>query len=304
MIPGIYIVASAIVLTVLVWMRYAETDRWRPSPDSAYYMRMADGLKVPSPYQQRILVPLVARVLGGSKVLSRVATSGNLACLLAVYAATTYVSGSPMRGLVATIAVVMADSAFGLWICLPWLVDGWAFAFGIAGVALVREFPIVAACLLLLCAITKEATWALATAFVLATDWTAGWVVLPGLVAYVLLRMALKPAQPDQPWLQHALLSVQQRKQQERMWTSYLRSIGGLRATPWVVAGSIGTLPVTGWVFLVAWLQTFLAMDHGRILAGGFLFVVPVAASVAPSWLLPLWALASVYWPFQSDYGV
>lgn len=300
----IYIVGAAVIAVVLV-LRYWTIDG-RVSPDSRYYMNACVGRPVPSPYRYRVLVPWVTRAIVAVTgfpvhyVMRGVVAVGSVACCVACYMLTLHLGGSPYAATAAVLVILATESLYGIWVMFPWLADPWAMAFAVFACC---ADPIAACVLLMFAALSKEGGWLLGSAWIVALEPSLFWVPIPGLATLILLRLVLRAAPPDQDWLLHPFSYSAAKKR--RTWFSYRANLSAMKLSPFL---ALGLLPETGLVVpsavvaAIAWLQTFYAVDHARLIGLCMVFIVPAVASVSPLWLLPIWVVVSLYWPFEVEY--
>lgn len=297
------IYAYAVVAVALV-LRYMQIDG-RTSPDSEYYLGMVVSRSVPKPYCHRPLVPLAAKAIvkatGWSPhhVMRVLVVAGVVTAVVAAMAWAQSMGLSALAVATVGIVIVATDSLVGSWIMFPWLVDSWSVAFAL--LALASPYWWLSALLLVLAAVSKEAAFVVAAAFMVALEPGMWWVAVPGVAALGLIRLLVTPAPPNQEWLKNPVRQAFQRKR--RLWLSWQKNLSHLKATPYLVAWLI---PGTTWaaplavVWAIAWLQCHVAMDHARLLALAVPFTIPVLASlIDPQWLV-MWALISWFWPFEA----
>ena len=296
---------QAILLATIVALRYVDTDG-RISPDGQYYLNRSIGRRVPSPYAYRILLPYLCNAINRFErfkplnTMRVLCTLGNIALLAAVYLFTLSLGGTPWQAFAATAVIICTDTLFGTWVMFPWLVDSWSLAFALFACCV---DPFSAAILLTLAILTKEVGWLLGSAFILITTPTLWWVPLPALACYLLILLITRPAPPDQTWLAHPFREAQLRKL--RNWFSYKRNLLGLKASPFVIAAYAPQTPYLkqlGALVALAWLQNHVAQDQGRLLAACTPFVIPIIAIITPDWVLSLWVLTTIFWPFSTEW--
>lgn len=296
-----------LVILGLQGMRYLQLDG-RVAPDCQRYLDMVVGRKVPSPFCYRVGLPWFSRLfyigkkLNPMHILRTISTVGVFACVASVYFLTLSLGGDQWQATVAAIVVVMTDGVGGNWVMFPWLTDSWAYTFA----ATASLFgPVPAAVLLTAAAVTKEPSWAIGGLFyLLLFGWDMWWVLLPGAAALALLRLVIKPAPPDCEYLKNQFHYTHVTKM--RSWFSFQRNVSHLKLTPWF---ALYVLPGTGSgvtalsMAALCWAQTLVAVDHARLIGVMSIFIAPLVAVHAAPWVLGVWALGSVYWPFETEYA-
>lgn len=303
-------IAHAIALTalaVVTALRFRQIDG-RASPDCQYYINHAGGQTPPSPYCYRLLTIWLARLvmLAGVQpihALRAVSTVGSLACVGLVYGAVCQWSGTPLQAGVAAVCLVMADGAFGSWVMFPWLTDGMACALGIAAAV---ASPVWAAVLLLAAALTKEAVFVMAWAFIVVSDPSAWWTCLAGLGAIGTARLLVRPGPGfavHAAWLKQPFLYSQIKKSRE--WFLFSKNLSGAKALPWAAAAVLPAAPLglaAGAVTLLAFAQTLVAVDHARLIGLAVPWVASVTVLSLPDWALVPMLLLMLFWPTQTEY--
>ena len=298
-------IVAPVIVAVILGLRFAQIDG-RTSPDASYYMNIVVGRGAPSPYRYRMFVPWLT-MLGVKltkadvhKVMRAIVTTGTVACAALCYLFTLTLGANPWTAALATTILLATDALFGAWIMFPWLADPWAMAFAVAACCV---DPISASILLFLAALAKEGGWLLGSAFIISVNPALWWVAVPGLVALVALRLIFRPTPPDTEWLEQPARYAWVTKR--RKWLNYKYNLSGLKLIPVGCALFLPaqwTIPVVIVVGL-AYAQTWVSVDHQRLIALAAVFVVPICVLQAPDWVLFLWALASVYWPYETGFG-
>ena len=292
--------AAALALIAVVFvLRYRQIYP-RVTKDCDFYLNMAHGKRAPKPYCYRVLVPYVARMFRTPETaLRRIALTGTALLPFVVYAVTLKLSGSTLAATAAALVLIGTDSLVGFSIMVPFLVDSWALVF--AGLAFLAPDPVSCAVALVLAALTKEIGYVLGAAFVVVTMPVLWPVAVPGFVALCVLRIARRPASTECPWILRPFKTAIHGKR--RVWFDYGRALSGMKATPWIAAAflPVAECRVAAFVVIaIAAAQTFVGLDHGRLVAMSCVFVVPVVAVAVPEWVLAPWALVSIFWPFNS----
>lgn len=301
---GWIIALHAVLLAWVIALKFRVIDG-RISPDGQMYLNMAAGRKVPAPYCWRPLIPLLVRSLKSEPLwpFRIVAGLGSASSVICVYGLTFGLTSSAWAAFAAACAWIGAESAFGLWLFLPWLVDSWATVFAMLG-AMAWQTPTASAWFLVLAFATKEAFGVLGWAFAvgLGAPW---WIGVPGLVVYGLIRLAIKAEPSEIEWLKRPFWYSQTAKR--RFWFHYERSFAALKLTPLLALYFLPGTPLA-WpclaVFLLAFASTMSAVDHARLIAAAFPFIICAVASLAPPPVLAIWAVASLFWPFKVEVTV
>jgi hypothetical protein len=251
--------------------------------DGFHYLRMAEGLTVPSPYSRRWLLP---RILGPYPRRWAALTWASLA--LTPAAAWCYFASRGIVGVQTIFAVVLLSALPGVWRAwrLPVLTDAPAFAMSLAVAALASRHPWLAALLSLPLGGMRE------SAPIFAAAWAWHPAPLVGLLAAGWFRKSSPPS-PDEPWLAHPWREA---------W-AMRRRIGpdpSLYLRPWGAAlcGLVGA-PWQVWaVVALAHAQLLVAVDAVRLAAWCAPVLVAQAAGVIPAvW----WAVAVLVTVIQKD---
>lgn len=289
------------------------------TPDCGHYLDLAKTGKSFAPYCYRPTIPTVAALLAvrGGKGdledaevwLARIGTTGIvLVPLTAAWLALEL--GAPWPAAAAVVLVlVCSDHLFGLSLTMPWHIDPPAMALSLAVCALwVHGEPwalFAAGAGLGLLAGVKESHLALTGAFLLALDPTrlAAWVCvgIAGL-AHLGVRWRAKPVPTDNPWLLHPFKTATVKK--APTWGLYAWGLGALEATPWVAALALVGSPLAfpaAVVGVLAWAQTTMATDQGRLTAMCLPWLAACVAATASPWLLAVWVMLSVAWPLKKQ---
>lgn len=256
------------------------------SPDGAYYLRMAMGKSMPSPYHRRWLLPYI---LGPNPAAWFACTWASLA--LTPIAAWIYFGTMGLDDHARIFAAALLIVLPGVWRCsyrFPVLTDAPSFMLALTCAWLARSGH-VAASVALSCMLggMRES----GPVFVASWAWNP-WPLVGMLGA----RWAGPCASPDVPWLAHPFREAWALRRRIGLDASlYLRPWGaaliGLVAPTWQTVTTI----------IVAHAQLFMAQDCIRLVA----WCAPVmVASAAPHIPQTWWALALIATAIQWDERV
>jgi hypothetical protein len=228
---------------------------------------------------------------------------GNAVFLFAVYILTLSFGGTPWHALAAALICISTNALFGTWIMFPWLVDSWSLAWALLA-CYARETPWLAAVFLAFAVASKEYALVLGYVFLVSYNPSLWWTCLPGVFLYLILRLTLKaiPSGNDSPLLVLRQVFTERR----RYWFHWKVLLSGLHASPYIIAAFLPYSPYR-WIGLTviffAWLQLHIAFDRCRLLACSLPFVIPIVAPIVPLWVLSLWVLVTLFWPFHSEWA-
>lgn len=293
------------LLLALVYLLKLRLIDGRISPDCDAYLGLAVGRPTQSPYRWRIFVPYIARLFawaGEPKTVVRaVVHVGNALVLASAYALTLSFGGTPWQAFAVSLILLTTNTLYGTWIMFPWLVDSWAVSWALLACLSIGT-PWLACLFLALAAITKEYLLLLGYVFIVSTNPSLWWVCIPGILLYTTLLLTLKalPSGNDSPLLILKLVSTDRR----RYWFDWRSILSGMHASPYVIAAILPSSPHKWTIAVVAffaWLQLHIAFDRGRLVALALPFVLPLVALSTPDWVLSLWVLATLFWPFHAE---
>ena len=269
------------------------------NPDSAQYVAMALGNDADAPYRTRVLVPTLWRVAGLKDEWPPKSWGVNLVihapCLLVpltVWSLVYRAGGTDLQGFAAALVCVATPTVVLIWRVFPLMTDSWAVFFGLAA-GLVD--PWAACCMLVLCAMSKETVFVIASVWLLMSGMPL-WLPAGGLVALILVRGAVRKLDgPAKPWFKVILRRVA--KEKLPLFLDYEANLSSLKLIP--VAMAVTATP-REWVVLgLAWGQTLVAMDHSRLIGLAVPFILPTLVLTIPDPWLIVWMIASAWWPFQ-----
>jgi hypothetical protein len=293
------------IISLVYLLRSRHIDG-RTSPDCDAYLGLTVGRPTQSPYRWRVFVPYLSRLFywaGEPKdVLRAVVRFGNVLVLLFAYLLTLSFGGTPWQALAVCLILIGTNAFFGTWLILPWLVDSWGIAWALLA-CLSRGTPWLAALFLLMAAITKEYALVLGYVFLVSLNPSLWWTCLPGIAFYALLRLTLKASESGTDSILVVIKHVS--TDRRRYWFDWKVILAGLHASPFVIAAILPLSPhkwTIAAVSFFAWLQLHIAFDRARLVAACLPFVIPLVALSTPDWVLSLWVLATLFWPFHSEW--
>lgn len=244
-------------------------------PDSIHYLRAAEGLRVPVPYNRRWLLP---RILGPHPGRWYALTCASLAALPFVAALYFFTRGLDGTRIAFATALICALPGLRLAARFPVLIDAPSFTGALLVASLASVAPWwVTLPLSLVIGATRE------TAPVFAALWSWSPLPLAGLLAVGWLRPAAVPS-PDEPWLSHPYREAWR----ERVRIRFDRLV---YVAPWGAA--LAGLCVPTWqmavTVLAAHAQLFAAVDTLRLTVWAGPVLVLGAAQLLPP---EAWAIA------------